>query len=369
MATAVTGSYGSGMTLTAGSTFTITQVDPLEDTDEVVIERVELSNRLRAEILPDDPPQPAEPAIAAQRALPTRYRRYSFRVRDDGGRLVGGGGATIDPDHDDNPDILWINVHLLPECRRLGLGSQLLARVVGAARNEGRTRLIANTNEGAVGGREFAEALGAEMKSYFHMNALDLDRVDRPMLERWLAEGPERAADYELISWDGPVPDEHMAKWLELVLVMNTAPRDDLEVNDFTITEEEVREAERVQLAAGVEVWTIVARRRSDGAWAGFHDVSYHPSYPGVVHVGATGVLPEHRGHALGKWLKAAMTLRVLDERPLAKQIRTGNADSNDAMLGINKAMGYRAVIAQTAWELSVDAAEAWLRRRGVAID
>lgn len=357
------------MTMTAGSTFTITQVDPLEDTDDVVIERVELSNRLRAEILPDDPPQPPEPALAAQRVLPTRYRRYSFRVRDDAGRLVGGAGGSIDPDHDDNPDMFWMNINLLPECRRFGLGTQLLARVVAVARQEGRTRLIANTNEGAVGGREFAEAVGAEMKSYFHMNALYLDEVDRTMLERWMAEGPERAADYELISWDGPVPDEHMANWLELVLVMNTAPRDDLEMNDFTITEEEVRESERVQLTAGVEPWTIVARRRSDGVWAGFHDVGYHPADPGVVHVGATGVLPEHRGHALGKWLKAAMTLRVLDERPQVKQIRTGNADSNDAMLGINKAMGYRPVIAQTTWELSVDAAEAWLRGRGVAID
>lgn len=58
------------------------------------------------------------------------------------------------------------------------------------------------------------------------------------------------------------------------------------------------------------------------------------------------------------------MTQRVLDERPAVTEIRTGNADSNDAMLGINREMGYRPLIAQTMWELSVEKAEAWLRAR-----
>jgi GNAT superfamily N-acetyltransferase len=137
-------------------------------------------------------------------------------------------------------------------------------------------------------------------------------------------------------------------------------------MNDFSITEEEVRESEKVREAIGREAWTVVARRKSDGAWAGFHDVSYISSEPQTVWVGATGVRPEHRGFALGKWLKAAVTLRILDERPDVTEIRTGNADSNDAMLGINKQMGYRPFIAQTTWELSVDAAESWLRKRSL---
>jgi hypothetical protein len=47
--------------------------------------------------------------------------------------------------------------------------------------------------------------------------------------------------------------------------------------------------------------------------------------------------------------------LRALDERPSVKEIRTGNADSNDAMLGINRAMGYRPLMSTTTWELTVD--------------
>jgi hypothetical protein len=110
-----------------------------------------------------------------------------------------------------------------------------------------------------------------------------------------------------------------------------------------------------------------VARHKATGEWAGFHDVEYDPNQPTYVYVDSTGVRPEHRGAALGKWLKAAMTIRVLDERPAVTEIRTGNADSNDAMLGNNKEMGNRPLIGQTTWELPVETAAAWLRDRGVA--
>ncbi|HUP84616.1 MAG TPA: GNAT family N-acetyltransferase [Acidimicrobiales bacterium] len=188
------------------------------------------------------------------------------------------------------------------------------------------------------------------------------------MLERWVADAASRSADYELLGWDGPVHDEHMERWLDLVLVMNTAPRDDLDLNDFTLTAEEVREHERIAAAGGYEPWTLVVRHKETGAWAGFHDVMYDPTQPQYVYVDSTGVRPEHRGHALGKWLKAAMTLRVLDERPGVTHIRTGNADSNDAMLGINREMGYRPLIAQSVWELPVETAATWLADRGVAL-
>jgi GNAT superfamily N-acetyltransferase len=159
-----------------------------------------------------------------------------------------------------------------------------------------------------------------------------------------------------------------MEAYLDLVLVMNDAPRDDLEMNDFTLTEFEVRENEKQMEALKIEHWTLVARRKSDGAFAGFHDVSWLPFEPKFVHVGSTGVRPEHRGHALGKWLKAVMTLRVMNERPDVEEIRTGNADSNDAMLGINKQMGYRQKLGVTTWEVPTETAADWLKSRGIDI-
>lgn len=348
--------------------FTITLHDPTQDSPEELAQRVAYTNLLRREVLPDDPPLTVEVVAAALAAQPDRIHTYAFRLKDADGTLVGNATTSVDADERDNPDILAAGINLLPAHRRQGHGARLLAELVALADDLGKTRIVGDTFEGVDAGAAFAEAVGATVRQANHINHLPLAEVDRPMLERWVAEAAERSADYELIGWDGPVPDEHVADWLDLVLVMNTAPHDDLEVNDFTFTEEQLRDAERVGAAVKQEDWVLVARHRATGEWAGFHNVGWVPDQPQFVHVGATGVMPEHRGLALGKWLKAEMTLRILDERAEATHVRTGNADSNDAMLGINRLMGYRPLLGQTTWELPVEAATAWLRARGLAI-
>lgn len=345
--------------------YTIELCDPRNDSDDVIAQRCDFSHVLAREVIPDEPPTPVEQAIASIRAYPDRMRIWSFRARDAEGNLVASGGTSTDPENDTNPDVFWVSVNVLPDHRRNGLGSRILAEIVGLARAEGRTRLIGGTNERVPAGAEFAETYGGETKQADHLNHLPLDEVDRPLLESWVEEGPARAADYELVAFDGRVPDDLLEAFVDLVLVMNTAPRDGLELEDFTLTPKELREMEDRREAAKIEAWTIVARHKETGALAGFHDVSWNPSNPTVVWVGATGVKPEHRGHALGKWLKAAMTLRVLDERPDVTEIRTGNADSNDAMLGINKQMGYRPMVAHSSWEVSVAEAERRLAAKG----
>jgi mycothiol synthase len=64
---------------------------------------------------------------------------------------------------------------------------------------------------------------------------------------------------------------------------------------------------------------------------AGLTDVYWNPAHPETVFQGNTGVLAAHRGKALGKWMKAVMLERILAERPDANDVRTSNADSNDA--------------------------------------
>jgi hypothetical protein len=120
------------------------------------------------------------------------------------------------------------------------------------------------------------------------------------------------------------------------------------------MTADYVREWERFVVARGGALWTVVACA-PDGGFAGFHNVNWKASRPAVIEVEDTGVRREHRGHALGKWLKAQMTLRILDERPTVTDIRTGNADSNTAMLAINVALGYRPLMRTTTWELAVE--------------
>jgi GNAT superfamily N-acetyltransferase len=347
--------------------YTYTLHDPLQYTDAEIAQAVELSNLVRAEARPEDPPIPLDLAIAQFRNMPERLRRTSVRAWSPDGQLIGGTGIRIDPDHDDNPDLIFGSVDVLREHRRNGVGTQLLAYFVALAQRENRTRIVSGTTDRQPGA-EFAQLVGAEQKQATHVNHLPIASVDVDKMKQWVADGPVRAEGYEIFGWDNDVPEEHMDNFLAAVFVMNTAPRDDLEMNDFTITAHEVCDEESVARAVGFESWQLIARRVRVGAWAGIHDVSWNPSMPDIVWVGATGVFPEHRGHALGKWLKAVMTLRVMEERPNVTHIRTGNADSNDAMLGINKEMGYVPFISEATWEIATADAAKWLANRGVQL-
>lgn len=168
---------------------TITHHDPHLDTDEELAELVAFGNFIRAVVLPDDPPQEVGPTIAANRALPPRLRRWSFRARTADGALVAVGSCRIDPDHDDNPDLLDLSINVHPDHRRHGTGQRLLGELVQVAAADGRSRLVGHVVGSDAGGTAFAEAVGGERRYAEHLNHLPVAEVDRPLMERWAVEG------------------------------------------------------------------------------------------------------------------------------------------------------------------------------------
>jgi len=69
-----------------------------------------------------------------------------------------------------------------------------------------------------------------------------------------------------------------------------------------------------------------------------------------------TTVLPAHRGHGLGLWIKAEMLRRVRAEHPDTTEIRTENADDNRHMLAVNTALGFRPQRRTVIYQLSLRA-------------
>jgi hypothetical protein len=80
--------------------------------------------------------------------------------------------------------------------------------------------------------------------------------------------------------------------------------------------------------------------------------VTWRDDQPESVWVPNTVVAREHRGHRLGRWMKADVTLRVLKTLPAAKRMETKNADSNAPMLRLNDELGYRPLRATITWQL-----------------
>lgn len=187
------------------------------------------------------------------------------------------------------------------------------------------------------------ERLGATCAMREQHNVLDLTAVDRDALAAGIREAGERAeaAGYELVQWTSPCPDDLIDDFADVVMTMNTAPRDDLDLEDFEVTPERVRITEARHAAKGRQMWVAAARHRASGRLVAFTELSVSDDRPHRIEQDDTAVKPAHRGHGLGYWLKAVNIDRALRERPQAQTIQTWNADSNTHMIAVNRRLGF----------------------------
>lgn len=309
---------------------------------------------LEREALPDVPVPPAEHALAEYRREPSfRHRRWWASRRDD---EVVGWASCVWNDLPDNRNHCEVDVAVAPSVRGRGLGSALFAAVIEAAGAWNASLLDIYARVGGPG-EPFLRHLGAELRQVERRSACLTADLDRAMLEGWVRRTRERAAAYSLVAWDGPCPDDLLPAVCDLVAVMNTAPRDDLDWDDEHITPEQWREREAASSAQGYDSWRLCARHDGSGELAGFTELSFPRRWPEMAYQGDTGVWPKHRDRGLGRWLKAAMALRLVDERPAVTRIETWNAGGNQPMLAINEAMGFAGLENWGAWQVTVDQA------------
>lgn len=181
---------------------------------------------------------------------------------------------------------------------------------------------------------------------------LELAGVDPDLVARWLirpAGGPDRPH-----IWDGPIPGEYLERMADLMMVMNSAPKGELEMDDWRITPEMIRGWEANAAESGERELLIAVEDTRSGELVGYTDVSWAPERASIVHQGSTAVRPAARGQGLGKWLKAAMLDHLVHNAPEARVIQTNNAEENAAMLGINVALGFKPWVAITEWQLKL---------------
>lgn len=341
-------------------TWTIEEPQPLRQlSDELLAELYEARAELDAEWAPGDPREPLSDQIAAIRHLPELRDGVMFVARDAGGSVAGTANCGWEQlagfDH-----VFWVAVSVLPAHRRQGLGRLLLGRSVAEAQHRGFRLVMGQTRDNVPSGAEFCARFGADPGQLGRENRLDLRAVDRGLVGRWIAEGRARAPGYRLEFVDGRTPPDLLERVAEVYNVMNSAPRDNLDFSDAQLTPDLVRQYDEAAAAAGRRRWAYYAVDEASGRFVGLTGISIR-GIPDRVHVGDTGVDQAHRGKGLGKWLKAAMTQRILDELPDVRWVITWNAGSNDAMLAINNQLGFRPAAVTTTWQVPTSELQARL--------
>jgi GNAT superfamily N-acetyltransferase len=250
--------------------------------------------------------------------------------------------------------VMECDVLVRSDRRREGIGSQLFAEIHATTAAESRSVLTWSTFAAVPAGEAFSRRLGAQAARVNRTSELRLRDADWPMIADWARARRAKQRGYRLEMIDGVFPERLRPDAAKFHHIMQTAPRDDLDVGDVRVTADDIAELDQALLNAERLRWTALIRD-SAGVCVGGTEVTIEESEPAVVRQQNTGIEPAHRGLGLAKWAKAAMLVRIRTERPEAERMRTDNAFSNVPMVAINDRLGFKVITTRTEWQIDVN--------------
>lgn len=327
--------------------FTVEKIDTTTAPDSLLREFAAYYDIIDGEDMPGDPSMPVEQRIARWRHVTNRFPLTRWLLRDEDGIV---GSAVVEMDTEQNLDNGYGFVSVRPDKRGLGYGRALAQPMVELLEEHGRWRFTTMVKK-ATPTEDLARACGLEPAYEEKRSRLVIAELDLDLMRSWVERAQERASDYELVYYESPIPNEILEQFCELNRVMNTAPHEDIEMEDEVLTPEDWRDIEAHFVEAKNQLHNLIAVHKPTGQFAGYTQILTQDLQPDLAWQEDTGVDPAHRNRGLGRWLKAAMILRIVDEYPAVQRVDTHNAGSNEPMLNINIAMGFKPIHTAYAWQ------------------
>ena len=334
-------------------TWTITEFKPKEATREEW-DKFHVYRKIRSkEMRPDDPIQPDD-EVETQLKMDNPFgESWQFAIYD-GDQKISSLGAGVSkpeaPGYESNKHLFNAGASVLTEYRRRGIGKLWLPKVLELMEKTNTTVLTSGAEQEE--GHEFLKWVGFEGKSVGAENRLNFKEIDWDMVSQWVAEGPKASPDTKLVFWENRIPEAEWDEYCKAITpVLNTMPFDDLDHGEIVMTPEIMTEMYKHFDVMKGDHHTLITRE-PDGSISGMTDVAWMASAPTFVYQQFTGVRPDARGRGLGKWLKAYMLDFIKSRYEGIEWISTGNANSNDPMLAINKKLGFKEFKGGTTYQI-----------------
>ena len=349
--------------------FTISPVQIPESIDAAnaldFIEAIGVRNTVEAHSLGTDELQYSA-AEMLLRWLDTHKKHWMFAAKLDG-RIVGRGSVDALLEE---PETCWVDVRVLPDCRRLGIGTALAETVENAAREDGRSKLIAYAVSAAGPGWRLSSPTG--FGSVPHQNAevrfllgrgyrleqvarasrLGLPVDDADLASRLAAAASAAGPDYRLHEWSGRIPARWLADMARLYTAMSTEqPSAGLEEPESVWTPERITQTEDLDAGNGRTSLFAVVEHIPTATLCGLTVLSVPAEVTRAVTQEDTLVMPAHRGHRLGTLMKIANLEQLQRDLPGHTAVTTFNAEENRPMLDVNEAVGFVAMGYEGAWK------------------
>jgi GNAT superfamily N-acetyltransferase len=338
-----------------GTPASIVRVEPVSQADADAW--CEVITASMTEDLADVPPPTRAQAHPRLTGPGTGSRLLAWLAyEDDGGsrgRAVGAAALHLF-DREGQDHLAEVDLHIRPDARRRGIGTQLLSAMVAEAAPAGRRSLIAEAPACSPADL-FCARHGFRRALTLHHLLLPLCEVHRGWLdELTTAEHP----GYRSAEWHGTVPDalaDAFAAAKTAMNDMNDMPTGDLDHGSVAWDAERVRAMAAVVTGRGDTLLTVAAVHGAENAEvAGFTEVVIPGGTAARARQYDTTVVPAHRGHGLGVWLTAHMLRRLHDEYPQVTEVETSNAADDTHMLAVNEQLGFRRLRTTYEYQLAL---------------
>ncbi|MBT2499688.1 GNAT family N-acetyltransferase [Agromyces sp. ISL-38] len=301
-----------------------------------------------------------------------RHRGHAWIGAWDGDTMIGRAG--LEWERDAGASTVELTLGVQPRHRRQGVGSRLLAAAEDAARDLGRSTIVAYSDhadaesapadgpvlrapEGdaalpaSVPAAGFAAAHGYDLAQLERVSSLVVSgRADEFRSELDTRTARANALGYRLELWTDRTP----ARLVDAYAAARGRMALDVPAGGITIDEERwdaarVREREGESLDGG-RTLLVAAAVAPNGSLAGYTELEL-PLEREVAFQSDTLVVGPHRGHGLGMLTKLANLARLTEVAPERTVVYTWNADENDHMLAINVALGFRRCGLEAVWQ------------------
>jgi GNAT superfamily N-acetyltransferase len=325
----------------------ITRIDTATAPEPLLRELAEYYVVVEAEDRPGDPPTPYEMQLADWRNLLPHLPVTRWLLREDG-EIVAAAVAVIETEQ--NLDNGFGRMHVHPDKRGRGFARQIATPMFDYLEGLGRVRFDTWVKKDEPV-EDLLAALGlkavyGEKRSRLRIADLDID-----LMAHWITRAQERASDYELRYYKSPLPEDVVDDFCALTHIMNTAPREDYEVDDEVLTPQMWRDMENSVIESRCQLHNVIAVHEPSGEFAGYTQIKTQDLEPDLAWQWDTGVHPDHRNKGLGRWMKADLIRRIVTEFPQVTRVDTFNAGSNEPMLNINVEMGFAPFHFSKTWQ------------------
>jgi len=290
-----------------------------------------------------------------------------FVARVDG-TIVG--NAYLEWETDPGTRVSWLDLEVLPDYRRRGIGTALFDRIEGEAIASGRPIAQGGAlHEPLAGGERLPSATGhgsialADPSAHFlRKRGYTLEQIHRrsilhlPVPADRLASLPNAPADvpagYRVLTWAGPTPERWRDGVAHLLGRLRVdAPYGNLDMGDAAWDAQRVVTEDQQRLAAGQTSVVAVVEYVPTGDLVAYSGLTLPQDRSRPAQQGTTLVLREHRGHRFGLLTKATTLRQLMTTSPETPSIVTNNAEDNQHMLRVNDLLGFQPLAYIGAWK------------------